>query len=249
MRAAQLKSGCRGDQNMVLVGHDDLQGRSAYQPSIHHHGTRWIAYIGHHGGVSINSITRRVENNGTSIVDVTNVAHPKYPFHIPGQPGSGEEHRCERSRVRSGSLRLNVRFERQRAIEMFAVSLNINHDWPDTFFENELVPIAGARMAAHDKGARSPTLGCPANGSSDRGVKIRTRRLFLLLSGGRTNVVSPKLNSRAIFCIPSAVIPDASGKTANWLPPSADWLNTSTGQNQPEWREPRLAARKPDLEA
>ena len=37
-------------QNMKLVGTSDLQARSAYQPTIHHQGDRWIAYIGHHGG-------------------------------------------------------------------------------------------------------------------------------------------------------------------------------------------------------
>ena len=37
-------------QNMKLVGASDLQARSAYQPTIHHQGDRWIAYIGHHGG-------------------------------------------------------------------------------------------------------------------------------------------------------------------------------------------------------
>ena len=36
--------------NMKLVGINDLQARSAYQPTIHHQGDRWIAYIGHHGG-------------------------------------------------------------------------------------------------------------------------------------------------------------------------------------------------------
>src|SRR6202171_5956075 len=36
--------------NMRLVGANDLQARSAYQPTIHHQGERWIAYIGHHGG-------------------------------------------------------------------------------------------------------------------------------------------------------------------------------------------------------
>jgi hypothetical protein len=32
--------------NMKLVGYNDLQARSAYQPTIHHQGDRWIAYIG-----------------------------------------------------------------------------------------------------------------------------------------------------------------------------------------------------------
>ena len=35
---------------MRLVGHSDLQARSAYQPIIHKQGDRYIAYIGHHGG-------------------------------------------------------------------------------------------------------------------------------------------------------------------------------------------------------
>src|SRR5262249_3946083 len=37
-------------KNMRLVGYNDLHGRSAYQPTIHHQGSRYIAYIGHHGG-------------------------------------------------------------------------------------------------------------------------------------------------------------------------------------------------------
>jgi len=40
-------------KNMELVGYNDLQGRSAYQPTIHKQGNRWIAYIGHHGGTAI----------------------------------------------------------------------------------------------------------------------------------------------------------------------------------------------------
>src|SRR5689334_23988995 len=36
--------------NMRLVGMSDLQARSAYQPTIHKQGDRFIAYIGHHGG-------------------------------------------------------------------------------------------------------------------------------------------------------------------------------------------------------
>src|SRR2546430_9384081 len=36
--------------NMRLVGVSDLQARSAYQPTIHKQGERYIAYIGHHGG-------------------------------------------------------------------------------------------------------------------------------------------------------------------------------------------------------
>jgi hypothetical protein len=43
--------------NMTLVGHEELQGRSAYQPILHQQGGRWIAYIGHHGGKAMNPLT------------------------------------------------------------------------------------------------------------------------------------------------------------------------------------------------
>src|SRR5215475_12128601 len=69
--------------NMRLVGYSDLQARSAYQPTIQHQGDRWIAYIGHHGGTPEipkprNPLTGQDEFNGTSIIDVTDAAHPKY---------------------------------------------------------------------------------------------------------------------------------------------------------------------------
>jgi hypothetical protein len=74
--------------NMERVGGNDLQGRSAYQPSIHKQGERWIAYIGHHGGSAMNALTGQVESNGTSIVDVTDPNRPQYLAHIPGAPGT-----------------------------------------------------------------------------------------------------------------------------------------------------------------
>jgi hypothetical protein len=80
--------------NMELVGHDDLQARSAYQPVIHKQGARWIAYVGHHGGMALNPLTGKQEPNGTSIVDVTDPKHPKYLAHIPGEasnPAEGAE--------------------------------------------------------------------------------------------------------------------------------------------------------------
>ena len=40
-------------RNMRLVGYNDLQARSAYQPIIHKQGDRYIAYIGHHGGTAV----------------------------------------------------------------------------------------------------------------------------------------------------------------------------------------------------
>jgi hypothetical protein len=93
--------------NMRLVGTSDLQARSAYQPTIHHQGNRWIAYIGHHGGTEevptpTNPLTGKPENNGTSIVDVTDPAHPKYLKHIPGAPGTYEAGGAQMVRVCDG---------------------------------------------------------------------------------------------------------------------------------------------------
>src|SRR4051794_28528093 len=56
---------------------------------VHQQDGRWIAYVGHHGGVPgaekpVNPLTRQPEFNGTSLIDVTDPAHPKYLAHIPG---------------------------------------------------------------------------------------------------------------------------------------------------------------------
>jgi len=81
--------------NMRLVGYNDLQGRSAYEPTIHKQGNRYIAYIGHLGASyvpkPVNPLTGQPEFNGTSIVDVTDPAHPQYLAHIPGAEGGPEE--------------------------------------------------------------------------------------------------------------------------------------------------------------
>jgi hypothetical protein len=89
-------------RDMDLVGYNDLQARSAYQPVIHRQGGRWIAYIGHHGGTSVNPLNGQAESNGTSIVDVTNPRQPKYLHHIPGEPGAGEAGGAQMVRVCAG---------------------------------------------------------------------------------------------------------------------------------------------------
>ena len=94
-------------QNMKLVGTSDLQARSAYQPTIHHQGDRWIAYIGHHGGTDdipspVNPQTGKAEPNGTSIVDVTDPSQPKYLRHIPGQEGTYEAGGAQMVRICDG---------------------------------------------------------------------------------------------------------------------------------------------------
>jgi hypothetical protein len=83
-------------KNMRLVGYNDLQARSAYQPIIHKQGDRYIAYVGHHGGTQtvpkpINPLNGQAEFNGTSVVDVTDPKQPKYLAHIPGMEGLGEQ--------------------------------------------------------------------------------------------------------------------------------------------------------------
>jgi len=84
---AQEKARLKAESsNMELVGYNDLQARSAYQPVIEKQGARWIAYIGHHAGVQPNTLTHQDESNGTSVVDVTDAKHPKYIAHIPGEP-------------------------------------------------------------------------------------------------------------------------------------------------------------------
>jgi hypothetical protein len=91
--------------NMDLVGYNDLQNRSAYQPIVQKQGDRWIAYVGHHGGEGLNPLTGKTEPNGTSIVDVTNPKQPKYLFHIPGEPKNreGEAGGASMVRVCSGN--------------------------------------------------------------------------------------------------------------------------------------------------
>ena len=82
-------------RNMRLVGDNDLQARSAYQPIIH----AWRPLhrlIGHHGGTQavpkpVNPMNGQAEFNGTSVVDVTDPKQPKYLSTFPGMEGLGEQ--------------------------------------------------------------------------------------------------------------------------------------------------------------
>jgi hypothetical protein len=77
--------------DMERIGHSDLQGRSAYEPTVIQQGNRFILYVGHHAGSALNPLTGSVEANGTSIVDVTNPRRPVQLYHIPGVPGGGQD--------------------------------------------------------------------------------------------------------------------------------------------------------------
>src|SRR5262245_7634928 len=87
--------------NMEIVGHEDLQGRSAYQPTIVNQDGRFIAYVGHHDNQKpiMNPMTGQAEINGTSVVDVTDPAKPKYLAHIASGQGG-----ALMTRVCSGSV-------------------------------------------------------------------------------------------------------------------------------------------------
>ena len=89
--------------DMELVGVHDLQSRSAYQPVVRKQGDRWIAYIGHHGGRALNPLTGKEEQNGTSILDVTDPQSPRYLAHIPGEPGKDETGGAQMVRVCNGA--------------------------------------------------------------------------------------------------------------------------------------------------
>src|SRR5258708_12393754 len=90
-------------RNMELVGYHDLQGRSAYQPVIHKQGGRWIAYVRHHGDNLLNSLTGKKEDNGTSILDVTDPKQPKYLPPIPAEPGKTDHRGAQIVRTRTAA--------------------------------------------------------------------------------------------------------------------------------------------------
>jgi len=73
--------------NMEWLGHDDLQGRTVYQTTVHTQGNRVIAYAGHFNGQMLNPMTGLTETNGTSIVDVTDPRNPKYLKHLVANNG------------------------------------------------------------------------------------------------------------------------------------------------------------------
>jgi len=94
-------------KDMALVGYHDLQARSAYQPLVREQNGRWILYVGHHGGTEkvpkpLNPLTGAFEFDGTSVLDVTDPAAPRYLAHIPGEEGLGEAGGAQMVRVCSG---------------------------------------------------------------------------------------------------------------------------------------------------
>lgn len=118
--AAQAPLSFPEARNMELVGGHDLQARSAYQPVVKEQNGRWILYVGHHGGTDkvpkpLNGLTGQPEFNGTSILDVTDPAKPRYVAHIPGEEGLGESGGGQMVRVCAGAeLPKGQKDERER---------------------------------------------------------------------------------------------------------------------------------------
>jgi hypothetical protein len=90
--------------NMKVEGFNDNQGRPIYQPLIVNQDGREILYLGNLTGSLLNPLTGKVESNGTSIIDVTDVHHPRFLFHIPGPPGAVGNAGAQMVRVCSGSV-------------------------------------------------------------------------------------------------------------------------------------------------
>src|ERR1044072_6250613 len=59
--ARDVAPDARSAGNLELVGHNDLQARSAYQPIVHAYGERRILFVGHHAGEAMNSLTGKLE--------------------------------------------------------------------------------------------------------------------------------------------------------------------------------------------
>jgi hypothetical protein len=93
-------------ENMRLVGHHDLDARSAYQPLTKYNPVddQWYTYVGHHAGQAVNSLTGEMEDNGTSIVRVTNPRRPRLVKHIPATdpPGGPNQNQAQMVRVCAG---------------------------------------------------------------------------------------------------------------------------------------------------
>jgi hypothetical protein len=90
--AAADPAAAAGDaENVRLVGYNDMQGRYALQVTTKSDPANgnWV-YVGNvaNPGLSeglFNPITNQHEWNGTSILEISDPAHPRYVWHIPNQ--------------------------------------------------------------------------------------------------------------------------------------------------------------------
>src|SRR5690349_7254974 len=89
--AADPAAGGDDAKNVRLVGYNDMQGRYALQVTTKSDAANgnWV-YVGNmtNPGLSeglFNPITKQHEWNGTSILEISDPAHPKYVWHIPNE--------------------------------------------------------------------------------------------------------------------------------------------------------------------
>jgi hypothetical protein len=175
--AAQPRQPQPEKNNMELVGYHDLQGRSAYQPVVHKQGDRWIAYVGHHGGLLPNPLTGKQENNGTSILNVTNPKEPKLLAHIPGELGIAETGGAQMVRVCDGSTLPRADKSKVYLLRTFGNSAHEIWDVTDPATPGRLTQIVGGLGGTHknwwecDSGIAYLVSGAPG---------WRTRRMTLI---------------------------------------------------------------------
>lgn len=98
--AAQGMPSSGEHQNMKLVGYNDLQGRETLQVTAR---GNWL-YVGHHNrpasaSIHFNPLTGKNEENGTTILDISDPARPVLVAHIPNF-----ENRNSRSAVTVNNL-------------------------------------------------------------------------------------------------------------------------------------------------
>jgi hypothetical protein len=158
--------------NMRLVGYSDLQARSAYQPTIQKQGARWIAYVGHHGDKKLNALTGRVEDNGTSIVDVTDPRNPRYLAHIPGEEGKAEQGGAQMVRVCSGAQLPRADRSRFYMLRVFGNQAHEVWDVTDPAAPSLVTRIvAGLKVRTRTSGSATP-----ASPTSSRETRSGARR-------------------------------------------------------------------------
>ena len=166
--------------NMELIGFDDLQARSAYQVAVHHHTTggadRWILYVGHHGGEAPNPLTGQMEQNGTSLIDVTDPAHPKYLSHIPGAPGGSEGGGAQMVRIVDGKNLKNADPDKVFMLRTFG---NDGHQVYETTDPSnpQLVNVLQSGLQATHKNYWDPATGMAYLVSDGRREGWRTDRM------------------------------------------------------------------------
>ena len=93
--------------------------------------------------------------------------------------------------------------------------------WSASFSESPLQPSIPNALATN----AVPMVGCPANGISNAGVKMRT--CGCMPCRGRMNVVSDRLNCAVSARISASLMPCAFSNTQSGLPPKVALLDST----------------------